>query len=53
MKVDYVSESNKKKMIFYWHRLNPWNDAKEAIISLNKKIFITVFQMEIYICKKI
>ena len=22
MKVDYVSESNKKKMIFYWHKLN-------------------------------
>ena len=40
MKVDYVSESNKKKMIFYWHKLNPWDDAKEAIISLNKK-FLT------------
>ena len=40
MEVDYVSESNKKKMIFYWHRLNPWDDAKEAIISLNKR-FLT------------
>ena len=40
MKIDYVSESNKKKMIFYWHRLNPWDDTKEAIISLNKK-FLT------------
>lgn len=36
MKVDYVSKSNKKKMILYWHRLNPWDDAQKAIISLNK-----------------
>ncbi len=40
MKIDYISEANKKKMILYWHRLNPWNDSQEALISLNKK-FLT------------
>ena len=39
-------------MIFYWHRLNPWDDAKE-IIFLIKNFLLAVFQMEIYIAKNL
>ena len=40
MKIDYLSEHNKKEMIYYWHKLYPWKDVKKGLVVLNKK-FVT------------
>ena len=36
MKISFLTQKDKKKLIMLWHKLNPWNDSCEAIKKLSE-----------------
>ncbi|PPR26223.1 MAG: (S)-2-haloacid dehalogenase 4A [Alphaproteobacteria bacterium MarineAlpha9_Bin4] len=40
MKINHLSENQKRELIYCWHKLRPWSDSVNGLISLNEK-FIT------------
>ena len=36
MKISFLTQKDKKKLIMLWHKLNPWNDSCEAINKLSE-----------------
>ena len=37
MHINYLSDNEKKKLVFFWHKLKPWEDSVNGLKSLGEK----------------